>query len=77
MTVPVDASLSDLLSGDTVPLLRELGSVGLLVFTAVERGDTANYSCVATNTLTEQLSDQSDNTELTIQGTYTITTQKM
>ena len=74
VTVSVDSSLAELLSGNTVPLLEELGSVGLLVFTGVERGDTANYSCVASNMLplTGPLSDQSNRTELTVQGTHTI-----
>lgn len=72
VTIPVNSSLAGLLSGDTVPLLEELGSVGFLVFTAVERGDTANYSCVATNVLptSDPLSDQSNNTDLTVQGTH-------
>ena len=31
--------------------LGELGVVSLLIFDRLERGDTANYTCTATNTL--------------------------
>ena len=33
--------------------LGELGVVSLLIFDRLERGDTANYTCTATNTLPE------------------------
>ena len=70
VSVPLDSTLSELLSHDEIPLLGELGSIGLLVYNGVVRDDTANYTCVASNSLppTGTLSDQSISTNLIVQG---------
>lgn len=69
-SVPVDGSLANLLTAGDVSLIGELGSVGLLLFDAVQRNDTANYSCIATNMLpkTGPLYAQSETISLTILG---------
>ena len=54
--------------------LGELGVVGLLSFNETVRGDTANYTCTATNSLPETttLTAISGNIQLVILGEYTI-----
>lgn len=72
--VAVDESLTSLLTAGNIPLVGELGSVGLLFFDAVQRNDTASYSCVASNMLpkTGTLSTQSETISLTVQGIYIV-----
>ena len=59
---------------DLVLQLGELGVVGLLSFNETVRGDTANYTCTATNSLPETttLTAVSDDIPLVILGKYTI-----
>ena len=58
------------LSVDQVLQLGELGVVGLLSFEETVRGDTANYTCTATNSLPETttLTAVSDRLSLVILG---------
>ena len=57
-------------TSEDVGALGELGVVGILVFESVERDDTANYTCTATNALpqTTTLSTVSDHTQLVVLG---------
>ena len=59
---------------DQVLQLGELGVVGLLSFNETVRGDTANYTCTATNSLPETaiLMAISDDIPLVILGKHTI-----
>ena len=59
---------------DQVLQLGELGVVGLLSFEETVRGDTANYTCTATNSLPETttLTAVSDSLPLVILGEKTI-----
>ena len=41
----------DSITGFNISSLGELGVVSVLSFDRLERGDTANYTCTATNTL--------------------------
>ena len=74
-----NGSLVDLLmmyttfSVDQVLQLGELGVVGLLSFEETVRGDTANYTCTATNSLPETttLTAVSDSLPLVILGKKT------
>ena len=61
------------LSVDQVLQLGELGVVGLLSFEETVRGDTANYTCTATNSLPETttLTAVSDSLPLVILGKKT------
>ena len=71
-----NSSIADLLtkhttfSVDQVLQLGELGVVGLLSFEETVRGDTANYTCTATNSLPEttSLTAVSDSLPLVILG---------
>ena len=64
---------------DQVLQLGELGVVGLLSFNETVRGDTANYTCTATNSLPETvvLMAVSDKIPLVILGEYTISFKPM
>ena len=55
---------------DQVLQLGELGVVGLLSFEETVRGDTANYTCAATNSLpeTRTLKTKSENIQLVVLG---------
>ena len=58
------------ISSDEIASLGELGVVSFLRFYDVIRGDTARYSCVATNALPEttRLRNESDPVGLTVLG---------
>ena len=76
--VDVDTAISSLLVSGNIPLLSELGGVGILAFSSVVRNDTANYTCVASNyqPLTGTWTSQSNPTTLTVEGIVHSLTQQ-
>ena len=74
----VDSTITSLLVSGNIPLLSELGRVGILSFSSVVRSDTANYTCVASNyrPLTGTRTSQSNPTTLTVEGIVHSLTQQ-